>query len=645
VPVTLAKLGHIRRNSVIVSIHAIAVIAGPCIERARSGCYDLAMARSARKGIAEPGAAPETAPGERRLGSLRLVWSRALRYPGHVVAAFIALCVSSAGTLGIPYGFKRVIDRGFSAGVDPHGLAVSFHYLLMIVVVLALATAGRFWFVSWLGERVVADLRIEVQENLLTLPPRFFEENRPSEIASRLTSDTALIEQVVGTTVSIALRNIFTLIGGITFLLILSPKLAGMMMLGILLVVPPLIVLGRRVRGFSRTTQDRIASVGALATEVLGAMKIVQAFGQEPRESKRFRDAAEDVFATAKRRIAFRATMTALVIGLVFGAITLVLWEGALDVAAGRMSGGAIAAFVLTGGLVAGAFGALAEVYGDLLRGAGAASRLGELLAERAEIVAPASPRALPLPAAGRLQFDNVTFHYPTRPDTAAVEGFTLDIPAGQTIAVVGPSGAGKSTLLQLAQRFYDPQAGRVLLDGVPLVEADPAAIRQRIAMVPQDTVIFAASARDNLRYGRWDADDAALWTAAEAANAADFLRALPQGLDTFLGEGGARLSGGQRQRVAIARALLRDAPLLLLDEATSALDAESERLVQDALEHLMAGRTTMVIAHRLATVRKADRIIVMENGQIVEQGTHDKLFAGSGLYARLAKLQFDTTT
>jgi ATP-binding cassette subfamily B protein len=587
--------------------------------------------------------APDAAPRERRLGSLRLIWAHALRYPGHIVSAFAALCVSSAATLGIPYGFKRIIDRGFSSGVDPHGLATSFHYLLMIVVVLAFATAARFWFVSWLGERVVADIRIEVQENLLTLPPRFFEENRPSEIASRLTSDTTLIEQVVGTTVSIALRNSFTLIGGVAYLFVLSPKLAGLMLIGIPVVLLPLIVLGRRVRGFSRTSQDRIAAIGALAVEVLGAMKIVQAFGQERREATSFREAVSDVFATAKRRIGFRAVMTALVIGLVFGAITMVLWQGALDVAAGRMSGGAIAAFVLTGGLVAGAFGALAEVYGDLLRGAGAASRLHELLAERPEIKAPAHPRALPEPATGRLQFEHVSFRYPTRLEVAAIEDFTLDIRAGETVAVVGPSGAGKSTLLQLAQRFYDPQQGRVLLDGVPLADADPAAIRARIAMVPQEMVIFAASARDNLRYGRWDADDAALWAAAEAANAAGFLRALPDGLDTFLGENGARLSGGQRQRVAIARALLRNAPLLLLDEATSALDAESERLVQDALDRLMTGRTTMVIAHRLATVRKADRIIVMENGRIVEQGTHDQLFAGSGLYARLAKLQFET--
>jgi ATP-binding cassette subfamily B protein len=587
-------------------------------------------------------AVPAKGSRERKLGNLSIIWRHATRYPGRIAAAFAALCTSSAATLAIPYGFKRVIDRGFSSGVDPHGVTVSFHYLLMIVAVLALATAVRFWFVSWLGERVVADIRIEVQANLLTLAPRFFEENRPSEIASRLTSDTTLIETVVGTTISVALRSSFTMIGGVAYMFVLSPKLAAMLVLGIPLILGPVILLGGRVRKFSRTSQDRIADVGAIASEVLGAMKIVQAFGQEAREAKRFREAVERVFATAKRRITIRAFMTASVIGLMFGAVTLILWDGAIDVAHGRMSGGAIAAFVATAGIVAGSFGSLAEVYGDLLRGAGAAGRLGELLAERPEISAPVAPRRLPDAGAGRLSFEGVSFQYPTRLDVSALDDFTLDIAPGETVAVVGPSGAGKSTLLQLAQRFYDPQSGRVLLDGVPLPDADPAAIRQRIAMVPQDTVIFGASARDNLRYGRWDADDAALWAAAEAANAATFLRALPDGLDTFLGENGARLSGGQRQRVAIARALLRDAPLLLLDEATSALDAESERLVQEALDRLMKGRTTMVIAHRLATVRAANRIVVMDHGRIVEQGTHDALFAGGGLYARLARLQFE---
>ena len=371
-------------------------------------------------------------------------------------------------------------------------------------------------------------------------------------------------------------------------------------------------------------------------------MKIVQAFGQEQREAARFAGAVNAAFGAARSRIVMRAFMTAIVIGIVFGAITFVMWEGALDVATGRMSGGSIAAFVLTGGVVAGAFGALTEVYGDLVRGAGASGRIAELLAEVPEIRAPAVPALLPAAAQGRLAFEHVTFHYPTRPEIAALDDFSLAVNPGERIAVVGPSGAGKSTLFQLAQRFYDPDRGTVRLDDVALPLADPAAIRARIAIVPQETVIFGASARDNLRYGRWDADDAALWAAAEAANAAGFLRALPQGLDTFMGEGGARLSGGQRQRLAIARALLRDAPLLLLDEATSALDAESERLVQDALERLMATRTTIVIAHRLATVRAADRIIVMDGGRIVEEGRHAELIARGGLYARLARLQFD---
>lgn len=579
---------------------------------------------------------------DRKLGNLKMIWSMAARYPAQIACALVALMIASLATIAIPYGFKRVIDRGFSSGGDAAAVSTAFSYLLMIVAVLAVATAVRFYFVSWLGERVVGDLRKAVHANLVGLAPRFFEENRPSEISSRMTSDTAVIEQIVGTTVSVALRNTFTGIGGIVYLFILSPKLAGFLMLGIPAVTLPIVILGRRVRTYSRASQDRIADVGAMVAETFGAMKIVQAFNQEDRERTRFAEAVERTFGVAKRRILVRALMTAIVIGVIFGSITLVLWQGVLDVASGRISGGSIAAFVLTGGLVAGAFGALTEVYGDLLRGAGAAGRLAELLAERPEIKAPANPVALPVPPRGRLQFDRVTFRYPTRPDVSALHEFSLDIAPGETVAVVGPSGAGKSTLLQLAQRFYDPQQGAVLLDGVRLVDADPSAVRARLAMVPQETVIFAASARDNLRYGRWDATDDELWSAAEAANAASFLRGLPQGLDTYMGEGGARLSGGQRQRLAIARALLRDAPVLLLDEATSALDAESERLVQTALERLMTDRTTIVIAHRLATVRAADRIIVMDEGRIVEQGTHDSLTAAGGLYARLARLQFE---
>jgi ATP-binding cassette subfamily B protein len=578
---------------------------------------------------------------KRRLGSLAMVWRYASKYPGQLSIALAALFVTSATTLAIPWTFRSVIDKGFAGGTNTDHIDRAFYTLFALVAVLAVATALRFYFVSWLGERTVADVRLAVQRNLLRLAPRWFEENRPSEVASRLTSDTAQIENAVGTTVSVALRNTLMGIGGIVSLFLLAPKLAGTLLLAIPLIVLPMVLLGQRVRNHSRSSQDRIADIGAMAVETLGAMKVVQAFGQEAREHERFALAVDRSFVAAKRRIAIRALMTSLVIALLFGAVTLLLWSTVNDVAAGRLSGGSLTAFIFTAGLVTGAFGALTEVYGDLLRAAGAADRLAELLAEVPEIAAPARPITLPEPSRGSLAFEDVTFRYPTRPDVSALAGFSLTVAPGETVALVGPSGAGKSTLFQLAERFYDPGEGRVLIDGVDLRAADPAAIRARIALVPQESVIFAASARDNLRYGRWDASDEQLWDAAEAANAAEFLRALPDGLDTFMGEGGARLSGGQRQRLTIARALLRDAPILLLDEATSALDAESERLVQAALERLMQGRTTLVIAHRLATVRAADRIVVMDGGRIVEQGSHAELMARPALYARLATLQF----
>ena len=583
----------------------------------------------------------DAAPKSRSLAPLRMVFAAAVQYPRQIALALTALVITSAATLAIPWRFKVIVDEAFGGAATPEDINRAFQYLLMIVVVLGIGTALRFYFVSWLGERVVADIRLKVQENLLRLSPGFYEVNSPKEISSRMTSDTAIIENVVGTTVSVALRNLLTGIGGIGFLVFLAPSLTLGLLIGIPLVIAPIVYFGRKIRAVSRSSQDRIADVGAYVTEVLSAMKIVQSFGQEQREGERFAGVVEGTFDTARRRILLRASMTTVVILLVFGGIVLVMWRGALAVAAGEISGGTITAFVITGGLVAGALGALTEVYGDLLRGAGAASRLAELLEAKPEIAPPARPERLPEPARGSLSFRNVTFRYPSRPETAALRDFTLEIEPGETIAIVGPSGAGKSTIFQLVERFYDPQGGTIRMDGVPLTSADPADIRARLALVPQVGVLFSANARDNLRYGKWDATDEQIWQAARAANAEGFLRALPQGLDTYLGEGGTQLSGGQQQRVAIARALLRDAPILLLDEATSALDAESEQLVQQALEGLMANRTTLVIAHRLATVRAADRIVVLDDGRIVEQGTHDALTKAGGLYARLARLQF----
>src|SRR5947209_3672591 len=582
-------------------------------------------------------------PKGRSIKNLRMVWGFASRYRGHLAVAGLALAIAAGAASGVPYAFKLIIDKGFAHGAGTtRDIARWFEYLLLLVGVMAVATATRYYFVSWLGERTVADIRLAVHRNLLRMSPGFFEENRPAEITSRITVDTTIIEQVVGTTVSVALRNTVMGIGCAATMFILAPKLAGLMLLGIPLVLGPIVILGRSVRKISTSNQTRIAEVGTVTTEVLGAMKIVQAFNQQGREASRFGEAVERVFATAKRRIGIRAVMTAMIIFLMIGAIVMVIWQGAIDVTSGRMTGGTIAAFVLCGGLLAGAFAALSEVYGDLLRGAGASDRLAELLTAEPEIRAPAKPTELPEPALGELAFEHVTFHYPTRRETSALEDFSLTVRARERLALVGPSGAGKTTIFQLAERFYDPDGGRILLDGVDLRDADPADVRQRIAMVPQETIIFAASARDNLRYGNWAASEDELWQAARAANAEEFLRALPEGLDTYMGEGGARLSGGQRQRIAIARALLRDAPLLLLDEATSALDAESERLVQDALDRLMEHRTTIVIAHRLATVRAADRIVVMDEGRIVEEGTHASLSKRGGLYARLARLQFE---
>jgi len=586
--------------------------------------------------------ADEAPAASRDLGPLRMVWKAAGAYPGRIATAATALLVTAASTLAIPWSFSRIIEHGFARGSNPAIIDFWFHAMLGIVVILAIGTAVRFYSVSWLGERVVADIREAVQANLLRLSPGFFEENSPKEIASRMTADTALIEQVVGTTVSVALRNAITAIAGVVILFFIAPKLTLGLVVGLPIVILPIVWFSRNLREVSRSSQDRVADIGALTSEVLGAAKIVQSFNQEEREAKRFSDAVERSFLTAKRRIFIRAIMTSVVMMLIFGALTTLIWQGAVNVSSGAISGGMITQFVGTGVFVAGSFGSLTEVYGDLVRGAGAASRLAELLNEKPVITAPARALELPSPPRGKIAFDNVTFRYPTRLETPALTNFTLTVEPGETVAIVGPSGAGKSTIFQLAERFYDPQVGTIRMDGVPLTSADPTVVRRRMALVPQEGVLFAASARDNLRYGNWEASDEAIWEAARAANAETFLRELPDGLDTFLGENGARLSGGQRQRIAIARAVLRDAPILLLDEATSALDAESERLVQQALDRLMESRTTLVIAHRLATVRQADRIIVMDKGHLVEQGNHDSLTRAGGLYARLAALQFD---
>ncbi len=586
---------------------------------------------------ADEGAARPT----RRLSNLALLWQYARRYPIRLAGAFAALLVAAGATLAIPQGFRLVVDEGFGAG-DAAEIGPYFLGLLGIVILLGLATAVRFYLVSWIGERVIADLRSDVQAHLLRLDPGFFEMNPPSEIASRLTADTGVIEQLMSSSASIALRNVFMGIGGIAYLFYLSPKLTALMLIVIPVIIMPIVLMGRWVRQLSRASQDRIADIGTIVSEALRGIKTVQAFTAEERETRRFSAAAEAAFQTARRRIAVRAVGSAMVITLIFGAIVLVLWEGARDVIAGDMTGGTITAFVLAAAIVAGAFGALTEVYGDVMRAAGASGRTRDLLAVAASVTAPADPVPLPDPPLGSVRFEDVRFAYPGRPEIPALDGFSLAIEPGERVAIVGPSGAGKTTLFQLVQRFYDVADGRVMVDGVDVRACDPRVLRRRIAVVPQEAVLFSGSVRANIAYGRPGADDAAIWDAADAANARAFVEALPQGLDTELGEGGARLSGGQRQRIAIARAILKDAPILLLDEATSALDAESEAQVQQALERLMRGRTTLVIAHRLATVREADRIAVMDGGRLVELGRHSDLAARGGLYGRLARLQFE---
>lgn len=588
-------------------------------------------------GAGEPLFSAET---RQNLGQLRFLASFLAPYKWVLVAAVGALVVAAGAMLGLGQALRQLVDKGFSPQnadfIDSYFLA-----LMGVVGVLAVATFCRFFLVSWLGERVVADLRTGVYSHVITLSPAFFELNRSGEIASRLTADTTLIQTVVGSTASIALRNLLMLIGGVILLVISSAKLSLFVAFTIPAVIVPLIFFGRRVRKLSRASQDRIADVGAMATESFGATQTIQAFNHEEVDQNHFRGVSESAFVTAIRRIRARAWLTGMVILFAFGAIDLVLWSGAKDVIAGQMTGGELAAFVFYAIIVAGAVGALSESYGDFQRASGAAGRMIELLQVVPQIRSPEQPVKLPEPPLGSVKLEHLTFHYPTRPKDAALADLSIDIAPGETVALVGPSGAGKSTVFQLLLRFFDPQHGSIVVDGVDIRTADPADVRARIGIVPQDTMIFADTALENIRYSKPDASDAEVTEAIRAAAAEEFLLAMPEGLDTQLGERGVRLSGGQRQRIAIARAILKNPPILLLDEATSALDAESEQLVQHALERLMKNRTTIVIAHRLATVLKADRILVIDGGRLVADGTHQELLQRDGLYARLAELQF----
>lgn len=574
------------------------------------------------------------------IGSLRALWPFIQRHRGLFIGWLLALAVSSTASLSVPLAIKTMIDQGFKTG---SGSDIDHAFLLMfgVALVLALGTATRFFFISKLGERVVADLREKLYAHLIGLDASFHERNRSGELVSRLTSDVELIRSVVGSSMSIALRSSITVIGALVMLFVTSPRLASWALIGIPLAVLPMVIGGRLMKKISRNSQDRIADANALATETLGAVRTVQAHGRETYERGRFDKVVQIAVRTAMKRVTAQALMTATAITLFFGAITLVLWSGAHDVNAGRMSAGTLVQFVLYALFGGGSVAALAEVWNELQRAAGGMSRIGELMDETPGIVAPAHPVHLPKPLLGEVRLDKVGFHYPMRPELPALEDFDLHVKPGETVALVGPSGAGKSTVFSLLLRFHDPQSGRISIDDIDVRDCDPVELRERIALVPQQPTLFATSARDNIRYGRLEASDAEVETAARSAEAHEFLSALPKGYDEELGERGVRLSGGQQQRIAIARALLKDAPILLLDEATSALDAQSERAVQQALENLMRGRTTLVIAHRLATILKADRIVVMDKGRIVAEGTHEQLLAQGGLYAELAKLQF----
>ena len=566
-----------------------------------------------------------------------------LAYKGVLYAALGALLVASVALLALPVALRYLIDNGFASN-DVETINRYFGWFFAAATVFGGFAALRYYLVTWLGERVVADIRQAVYERVVRMDPMFFETTRTGEVLSRLTADTTLVQSVAGVTLSIALRTSLAFVGGLIMLALTSVQLTFYILMGIPVVVVPLIVVGRRIRRQSRTTQDRVADTSSLADETLNAIQTVQAFTLEPLQSERYGKAVMKSFRAAAKRVRTRAFLTALGIILVFGAITLILWSGSRAVVSGAMSGGELAQFLMYSMFVGQSAAMLSEVWGEVQRGAGAMERLSELLVATPAIRAPENALHLPERASGRIAFRNVTFHYPSRPDDAALDDFSLEVEPGETVAIVGPSGAGKSTSFQLLLRFYDPQAGSIELDGVDITRVSPTELRKQIGLVPQETVLFGDSARENIRYGNPEADDFGVETAAIAAAADDFIRRLPDGYDTFLGERGTRLSGGQRQRVAIARAILKDPPILLLDEATSSLDAESEREVQHALEGLMQNRTTLVIAHRLATVKMVDRIVVVDDGRIVAVGSHDKLIRSNKLYARLAELQFGNT-
>ena len=582
----------------------------------------------------------EQRPTSRNLGVLRRLAGFLRPYHATLTAALFALMIAAGAVLGFGMVLQRVVDHGLSHGSSAQ-LNQALFLFLIVVTVMAASVAARVYLVTWVGERVVADIRKAVFAQVLKLDPTFFEITRTGEVISRLTTDTSLLQVVVGSTLAIAVRNALLFAGGLIMLALTSAKLALLVLLGVPLVVVPLWLLGYRVRKWSRRSQDRIADISAFIDEVLYGIRTVQAYCHEAIDITRYGQRVEAAFDTAIHRTRVSALLTGLVMLLTSSAISVVLWVGGHDVLAGKISGGQLSAFVFYAVLVASSVGALSEVAGELLRAAGAAERLLEILATQPHIAAPPTAAHLPQPARGEVVIQDVSFRYPSRPDTEALSALTLTLHSGEKVALVGPSGAGKTTVLQLLLRFYDPNAGTIRFDGIDLRNLDPHELRRHLALVPQDPVIFGADAWENIRYGHPDVSDTEVRHAAEAAHAADFLDLLPEGFNTFLGERGLRLSGGQRQRIAIARAILRNPVLLLLDEATSALDAESERLVQSALERLTQNRTTLIIAHRLATVRKADRIIVMDQGRIVASGRHDELVAEQGLYARLAALQF----